>query len=650
MGFVVSKSAGMNLAWVIRPVLWGLLWLSFGFNTMAAELSLAQKRTLFLKAETAVLKNQESIYQTSVQSLKDYPLLTYLQYQWLKNHLQETQAIQQFLKQQAETRYAVLLREKWLLHLAQKQQWRLFLDYYEASNDTKLQCLLHTANYRTGETRIALEEAKILWAVGHSQPKECNFLFQKLVQSKSLTREVVWQRYKAALQNRNLKLARYVIRFMNKTDRKSAEYGLTLATKPDLILGKDFKEKKLTEKGFFFAYGVGRLIGSSLERAIQVWDAGKARYQIDPDMEDELENRFALNLAVNRDEQAYERLSRLKKPTVASQEWRVRSALRIQDWLAVDQSIAAMDKHQQKKEQWRYWQARALEQINRPKPARFIYKHLAGDRSFYGYLAADRLNTDYSLAHKSVGVTEGQMEAFKRQPAIELFNELLAVNKKTEARRQWWFTIKRLDHDQKLVAAKFVSELGWTREAIFTLAKAQYWDDVDLRFPVLYEKQVLKNANLRELSPAIILGLIRQESAFNEQARSGVGAAGLMQIMPKTGQKIAQELKEKWRSHQGLYNPETNVRYGAYYYKKLLNQFDQHYALAAAAYNAGPGRVKRWLPQESPLAADIWVETIPFKETRHYVATVLTYALIYQKKLKKQFFTIKELMKDIVPG
>ncbi len=623
--------------------------MSLGLNTAEAGLSLPEQRKLFLQAETAVLKNQDTVYQQSVKQLEAYPLLPYLQYQWLKNHLHETQAIQQFLKKQVDTRYAILLREKWLLYLGQKQQWNLFLAHYEPTRDTVLQCLLHTANYHSGETHTALKAAQILWAVGHSQPKECNFLFDKLIASRYLTREVVWSRYKAALESRNLKIAQYVIRFMNKTDRAAAEYGLKLANNPNLILGKAFAEKRLAEKGFFFAYGVGRLISSQLNQAMTIWDSSKAHYKIDPELENELENRFALNLAVNRDEKAYERLSRLKQPTLASQEWRVRSALRAQNWSEVDQAIAAMDKEEQKKEQWRYWQARALEQINREKPAHFIYKRLAGDRSFYSYLAADRLNADYSLAHKSVEVTEAQMQTFKKLPAIQLFSELLAVNKKLEARRQWWFTVKHLNRDQKLIAAKYINGLGWIQEAIFTLAKAEYWDDVDLRFPVLYEKQVRKNAKLRELSPAIILGLIRQESVFNEQARSGVGAAGLMQIMPKTGRQIAQELKEKWRSHNGLYNPETNVRYGVYYYKKLLDQFDQHYALAAAAYNAGPGRVKHWLP-DNPLAADIWVETIPFKETRHYVTAVLTYALIYQKKLKKQFFTIKDLMKDILPS
>nr|WP_305910209.1 transglycosylase SLT domain-containing protein [Methylomarinum sp. Ch1-1]MDP4520939.1 transglycosylase SLT domain-containing protein [Methylomarinum sp. Ch1-1] len=201
-----------------------------------------------------------------------------------------------------------------------------------------------------------------------------------------------------------------------------------------------------------------------------------------------------------------------------------------------------------------------------------------------------------------------------------------------------------------LVAAKLAQHWQWDQVAIFTIAKAKYWDDVDLRFPVKYLDQVKVNARLHELDPAIVFGLIRRESAFNEKARSPVGARGLMQIMPRTGRQIARDLKEQWRSAQSLFNPEVNVKYGTYYYKKLLQQFNGHYALAAAAYNAGPHRVEGWLPDENAVAADIWIETIPFKETRAYVSAVLTYALIYQQRMQRNMLKIKDFMRDILPN
>lgn len=264
-------------------------------------------------------------------------------------------------------------------------------------------------------------------------------------------------------------------------------------------------------------------------------------------------------------------------------------------------------------------------------------------------MSAEKLNQDYQLSDTPIQVLPEMLTRFKNKKDFRIVAELIAVDKPKEARRQWWYALKKLNKKQILLAAKYAEELGWKQVAIFTLAKAKYWDDVAVRFPMAYKTQVQKNAQEQKLNPAIIFGLIRRESAFNKNAHSPVGARGLMQIMPKTGQQIARELKEKWSNKNKLFEPVTNVKYGAYYYKKLLDRFGGHYALAAAAYNAGPHRVNRWLPVDHKVAADIWIETIPFTETRAYVSAVLTYALIYQKQLKKNVLSMRDFMRDVLP-
>jgi len=252
---------------------------------------------------------------------------------------------------------------------------------------------------------------------------------------------------------------------------------------------------------------------------------------------------------------------------------------------------------------------------------------------------------------------------------FKMVSELKALNRNAEAERQWWYAIKKLDKERLTLAAKLAQRWHWDQVAIATLVKADYWDDLGLRFPVYYADQVRNNAMLQQVEPAIVFGLIRQESIFNKDAESAVGALGLMQIMPKTGMQIARELKEKWQSEQSLFSPDVNVRYGAFYYKKLLNRFQGHAALAAAAYNAGQGRVAKWLPSVGAMPADIWIETIPFKETRKYVTSVLAYAIIYQQltldtslrcllpdaanctpAIEKKGLKIKDLMLDVLSG
>jgi soluble lytic murein transglycosylase len=170
---------------------------------------------------------------------------------------------------------------------------------------------------------------------------------------------------------------------------------------------------------------------------------------------------------------------------------------------------------------------------------------------------------------------------------------------------------------------------------------------LELRFPLKYLGQVQNYADWQDLDPAFILGLIRQESMLDKNARSEVGAHGLMQIMPETAQQIARNLREAWHTENVLSNPDVNIKYGAYYFKQLLNKFDGHFVLAVAAYNAGPYRVMKWLPKNRSLPADIWIETIPFNETRKYVISVLSYAIIYQQLIKRDTLRITRLLSDV---
>lgn len=200
-----------------------------------------------------------------------------------------------------------------------------------------------------------------------------------------------------------------------------------------------------------------------------------------------------------------------------------------------------------------------------------------------------------------------------------------------------------------MAAAKLAQYWQMNKLAAFTIAKAEYWQDLELRFPIAFSQEINTYAIKHNLDPAIVFGLIRQESVFDELAGSQVGARGLMQIMPSTGRQIARQLQESWLSDSVLYQPDTNVRYGTFYYKQLLDKFNGQVALAAAGYNAGPGRVKNWRP-DRPMAMDIWIETIPFNETRQYVSLVLSNALFYQHRMNRDVLRISDFMTDVQPS
>lgn len=629
------------------------LWIIFccllGVFDEVYSLTLDQQRSRFFQAEKLAKKSQGKAFKSALKGLENYPLYPYLNYLWLKKNLQYTAAIEQFLVKQKDSRYAGLLRTRWLNYLAKHTRWKRYLQYYRPTRNKKLQCYYYWANYQTGKIHTALRGAKKLWLVGRSQPKACDQLFGKLLKSPRFTKAMVWQRFKLALENRKLLLANYLKKLLSKKDQQTAEFWLKVHKQPSLISQRAYWKQKAPQMGLIFAHGVLRMANKEPDQALKIWAFHKQDFKIDQQTVQRLEKKLALNLALNKSPLAYHQLSKLKGQDTKIREWQIRAALNDQHWQHVYEALQLLSKPLQEKERWLYWRARAFQHIGKKQASRMIYKRLAERRSYYGFLAADHLQLQLQLRDHPVIPEKKQLEVLKKQKQIRVVNEFRLLERTGNAKRNWWHAVKNLNDTQKITAAKLAEEWGWHQLAIFTIARASYWDDVKLRFPVVYPKQVLKNAKQQKLDPAIVFGLIRRESAFDEKAQSPVGARGLMQIMPRTGRQIARALKEKWHSKRNLFKPEINVKYGAYYYRRLLNRFNGHFALAAAAYNAGPQRVKQWLPETKPVPADIWVETIPYAETREYVAAVLSYAMIYQQRLGWNSLKLKDFMREVTP-
>ncbi len=618
------------------------------FSSAVLSNTLEQQRQNFLLAESLVEQGDESAFLYLISTLADYPLYPYLQYQWLKNNLPQTDKILTFLSAYKDTRYADLLRSKWLSYLANNERWADFLHYYQDSESTVLECQYYWANYKVGNQQLALNEAKRLWLVGESLPEECDALLSVLALSPVFTPDLIWQRFELALEKDNGALASYLQHLLNKPDQDVAEVWLQVHERPALI--EDNKFISGNERlGRIFAHGVDRMAKSDLDLAITIWDTKKRNFIINKDTVQKLERRLALALARARDNRAYDRLNQLVTVDAEVREWKVRAALLEQNWQHVAHALTSLTTEELQEPQWQYWQARSLIETGNVQQGQLILNRLSEDRSFYGFMAADAVNKPYSFADKPVFLTGNALESLAQKTDFKAIQELTILKREAEAKRQWWFTVKKLSKEQLMIAAKLAQQWQWDQIAIITLVKADYWDDLALRFPVNYLSQVQYNANWQDLDPAIILGLIRQESMLDKNARSAVGALGLMQIMPETGQLIAHSLNEPWQAENSLYNPDLNIRYGSFYYKQLLNRFNGHVALATAAYNAGPNRVVKWLPNLKSVPADVWIETIPFKETRKYVTSVLSYAIIYQQRIQRNALKMTKLLFEVRP-
>lgn len=609
--------------------------------------TLEQQRSDFLLAEQLLNQGNEPAFLALNAGLIDYPLYPYLQYQWLSNHLPDTDKISAFLISYSDSRYASLLRAKWLDYLASQQRWSEFIQHYQASDNTALACQFQWASYQTGSTTQALNEAKRLWATGETLPSECDSLLSALLASPVMTPELIWQRFELALKKDNVPLATHIQRMMAKADQSVADVWLQVHKKPALIENNSFWQPVM---GQLFAHGVLRMAKSTLDNAIIVWDNNKAAVNPNYETAQQVERGLALALARNRDTRAFDRLNLVLNPDEDVREWKIRAALLEQNWQHVSSALAGLTTVEQQQPKWQYWQARALAETGNASQAQIVFNKLALDRSFYGFLAADTINQPYQATDKPVFLTGNELETLANETDFKVAQELGVFHRDMEAKRQWWFAVKKLPKERVLIAAKLAQSWQWDQIAIVTLVQADYWDDLALRFPVTYLSQVNSNASVQQLDPALVFGLMRQESMLDKNAESPVGARGLMQIMPETGRQIARKLNEPWQSASSLFDPDTNIKYGTFYYKQMLNRFNGNFALAAAAYNAGPNRVDKWLPSDKQMPADIWIETIPFKETRKYVTSVLSYTLIYAQRIQRNTLKIKNLLPDVQSG
>lgn len=635
--------ASINLKAIIRCLL--MLVIVCYSNSFAIN-GLNQQRKDFVSAERLLEQGNESAFLKLTETLTDYPLYPYLQYQWLKDNLQQTDKVQDFLLAYKDSRFAELLLAKWLPYLAKNERWLDYINNYQATDSIALECQYYWANYKTGNEQLALTEAKRLWLVGHEQPKECEKLFSTFTHTPLLTTDLVWKRFELALKENNTGLAGAIRQLLSELDQPIADRWLQVHKDPLIIQGNEFLSGNDLQ-GHIFAHGVDRLVKSDLNTALLIWDSKKSAFAIDIETVQKLERKLALALAYERDARAYERLKPLITIDADVREWSLRAALLEQNWQHVAEALAGSPPEEQKTPQWRYWQARSLMATGSIVLGQVVYNQLAEDRSYYGFMAADQVNKSYAFSNNPVNMAGNELESLAETPDFKIVQEFKLLCRETEAKRHWVFTVKKLSQDQLKIAAKLAEQWQWYQLAIITLVKADYWDDLEIRFPLKYLSQVQANAEWQALNPALIFGLMRQESMLDEHAKSAVGALGLMQIMPETGKQIARNLNESWQSDNALLKPDVNIKYGTFYYRQLLSQFDGHFGLATAAYNAGSGKVIKWLPSQGLLPADVWIETIPYKETRKYVMSVLSYATIYQQRMQKEALKITGLLFDV---
>ena len=606
-------------------------------------------RAAFAKAERSPPKSRSAMNRLRSR-LGDYPLFPYIELARIRKLFPNvaTSEVEAFLSRYDGDPVTLHLGRRWLRRLAGRGAWRKYIERYPADAPEDLQCHHARALLETGDVSRAFEEAQRLWMSGKSRSKACDPVFARWLSSDRFNPALAWERIGLAMSRGNTRLARYLERFLDPSDRKLAAAWRAIHENPGRVT-KTTLDGEPSRVETIRVHGLGRLASRDPAAAIKALEQVESRFGIGAAARSAVARRIGLTLAFRHDPRAVDWLWRVDSAHADSHvlRWRVTAAVLQSRWNDVIEAIAVMPEKERGRERWRYWRARALEAVGREDEARADFRSLAGVRDYYGFLAADRLKMEYEFNHRPLTVAEDVLEQVSAMPGVHRALEFLALDRRVEARREWYHLTRSLEEEELKAASWLARCREWHGRAILTIARTRARDDLELRFPIAFQDAVKPASSRQSLSPATVYAFIRQESAFMPDARSGKGALGLMQILPSTGRMLMRARGKRLRSRGQLLVPELNVALGTQYIRSLLSKSGERIVLAAASYNAGPRRVRSWLPEKGRVEAAAWIDNIPFTETRRYVRRLLAYTAIYEHRLGGRPTRLSERMPQV---
>lgn len=571
-------------------------------------------------------------------------LLRFQAYLHWKEQLPETPEPEFIAFINTDTPLANQLRQKWLYELARNKDWATFSRYFREKDTPPLQCLALSALHHLGDQKNALHLARPIWLSGQSQPSECNEIFKLLLSSPDFDEDLITQRIALALERRNLSLARYLLKQYQKPRLNDIKTLNTIYRHPSHISNLEVGELH----DDYYLYGLKRMVSLNMDEAIRYWHHAKTNKLLTDFQQQSFLTHIALYKAMRDNKDTQHWFSQIKPAFYndALLSWQIRFALKNQKWGEVERLIQlTKDKDNPT---WQYWLARALEQQKKNQKAQEIYKAVAKKRHYYGFLASLRLKQKFSFEREQANKNVSILELY--QPVMDEIKSLYTSSQVLKASRLVNDFILELPKAEKSAFAWWLAqELNWHDKAIYISNQDELNDQIVLRFPLAYHQTISRYATKYQVSPEFIYAIIRQESTFRENVTSSANAHGLMQVRPDTAKNVSQRQGIPYKDKQQLFSATKNINIGVAYLHHLNERFNQHPVLIAAAYNAGPNQVKYWLQNHAPEQMDIWIETLPWHETRNYLKNVIAFYAVYQHLMDKKI-DLSPFMKPLPAG
>ena len=584
-------------------------------------------------------------------ALRNYILYPYIQKQRLLHALASLEPksadaesaldreIDTFIKAHDRATVSAELRRNWYTSLVQRQQWERLLSAYRDVNDPTLHCHMLSARVALQQTDGLQSLVATAWSTAADSRPACESAFTWLKSQPVYTPALIEARTRQVLLTGNAAFARQIIAMLPASSKPMAESLLrwaTLIERPRVALDAAIASPQAVIEPAALLDGWTRLARADASAAMQRYTAVvRAR-----DLPQDVASRFALELALSLSwSRRPESLTYFAKVGDAEfdergEEWYARAALWAGNWPLAARRIDTMSPTLRQQTKWRYWSARVAELRGQSESARTQYAALLRDDNYYAALAAARAGQPYMPNPEFFPVDEQVLQRTADLPDMQRARELLRMENselRGFAYDEWRYGFAKLNPAARAQAVILASRWNWHDQAILTASQQSFFDDYSLLYPRPYDTQIKRAAEIVDLSPTLLYATLRQESLYRVDAVSSAGARGLMQLLPSTAAYTAQrrpELTKLLREPNNLSNPTTNIYLGAAKLRDMIDRFDGKVPMALAAYNAGPTAARRWHPTETK-DLDVWIENIPYNETRIYIQRIYWHSVVF---------------------
>ena len=603
-----------------------------------------------LAARDAFEGNHRAKLGTLAPKLKDHLLEPYVEYWQLFFRLPgaSTQDVRDFLSRYAGTALAEQLRTDWLKVLGRSGRWELFQAEYPAlsGDDPEVTCYMLLARWKREDASVP-GDFRPLWNAPRELPEGCLALARAIVKAGQLGSREVWGRFRVLVDAGLMGAAKRSMEFLPRGEAIDAKRLSAVIRAPVKFLRNPQVDlAKAADRELVIA-ALTLAADAEPRAAAGFWSGGLSdAFPVE-------DRRYvwlmlAMNGALRHMPEALDWFGEVGALTDEQLGWRARIAMRTDRWVEVRSSIERMSPLAKNDPVWIYWYGRAERELGSPLEAQGYFERIAGEHNFYGRLAAEELGVSLRIPARAPLPTESEIAEVAAIPGLARALVLYRLDMRTEATREWLWTIRGMD-DRKLLAAAELARRNeaWDR-AIGTADRTILAHNFSVRYLAPYREVLAENGRSRDLEESWVLGVVRQESRFITGAKSSAGATGLMQVMRPTAKWVAQRMRMKNFSWTRLHEPDLNAALGTYYLRHVLDQFDGSPVLAAAAYNAGPSRARLWRGT-APVEGAIFAETIPFVETRDYVKKVMTNTVYYAAVLGTEPTPLKTRLGMVLP-